>query len=241
MVFDWRRGHGSARRLLVATIVSATFWGALLAYVQIREAEAAPLVDEQIDLTIVDLDREENRWLAELIDRETLFHQRWDVSDSTTIDEAVATALAENPARTYEPTLREIKLPDPEPRLETLPGYGPGVLPDPYPVESVVFANPPVNWWVEVSPIEGSEDFKPFAFKWMDPQPMSEGEIWTILMAVDHEGRIVVSEVSNKADDPRTEIILAECRARDFGSLDEPGPLRWLKLEAIVVNRPISE
>ncbi len=241
MVFDWRRGHGSARRLLLAAVFSASFWGALLAYVQIREPESAPPADEQIDLTLVDLDKQQNRWLAELIDRETLFHQQWDVSDSTAIEGAVVRILSQNSPRTYNPTLREITLPGPAPHLRTLPGYEAGVLPSPFPVESVVFASAPVNWWVEVSPVDGPDGLQPFAFEWMDARPMSEGEIWTILLAVDWQGRVVVSEASEKADDPRTAGILEECRALAFEALPEKSPLRWWKLEAIVVNRPLKE
>lgn len=241
IVFDWRRGHGSPRRLVLAAVVSASFWGALLAYVQIREPESAPPVDAQIDLTIVDLDKEENRWLAELIDRETIFHLRWDVSDSAVIESAVEQALSQNSPRKYDPTLREIFLPGPAPGLRTLPDHEAGALPSPYPVESVVFATPPVNWWVEVSPIEGPNGLEPFSFKWGDTQPMSEGEIWTILLAVDWQGRVVVAETSIKVNDPRTAEIINKCRALDFDTLPEQGPLRWWKFEAIVVNRPLPE
>ena len=245
MVFDWRRGHGSSYRLVVAIIVSASFWGAILAYVDVREAEQVDPVDDQIDVTIVDLDADQNRWLAELIDRETLFQQRWDTTDSTVIDEAEKRALDANSPRVYELTLREISLPAPETKLLNLPGMGPGELPSPDPVESVVFATPPVNWWVEVGVVEGPEGVAPFAFpfEWPDdPKLMSEGELWSVVLTADWRGRVVAVEGWwEKSRDRRTQVILEKVKSQEIAALSGKGPLRVWRLEARVVNRPLSE
>ncbi|MFT6864603.1 MAG: hypothetical protein ACJAVK_003171 [Akkermansiaceae bacterium] len=245
MVFDWRKGHGSSYRLVVAIIVSASFWGAILAYIDIREVIPLDPVDDQIDVTIVDLDAKQYRGLAELIDRETLFQQRWDTADSTVIDEAVVRALVADSPRIYEPTLREISMPAPETELLNLPGMGPGELPTPDPVELVVFATPPVNWWVEVGVVEGPEGLAPFAFpfEWPDePKLMSEGELWSVVLTADWRGRVVAAEGWwEKVRDRRTQVILEKVRSREITALPEKGPLRVWRLEARVVNRPLTE
>lgn len=245
MVFDWRRGHGSSYRLLVAVIVSASFWGVILGYVEIREAEEPEPVDDQVDITMIDLDTEENRWLAELIDRETVFQKRWELEDSGIIDQVVVKALVADSPRVYEPTLREIAVKEPETKLLNLPGMGPGELPAPDPVESVVFATPPVNWWIEVDIVEGPEGFAPFAFpfKWPDdPKLMSEGELWSVVLTADWQGRVVAAEGWwEKARDRRTQVILEKVKSQRISALSGKGPLRVWRLEARVVNRPIAE
>ncbi|MFT6181371.1 MAG: hypothetical protein ACI9NQ_000356 [Paracoccaceae bacterium] len=244
MVFDWRRGHGSTSRMIIAVIVATCFWGALLAYVQISDPDPPHPIDDQIDLTMVDLDARENRWLAELIDRETLFHRRWDVRDPSAIETEVVTALALKSPRTYEPTLREIILPGPDVSLVTLPGRGPTALPDPDRVDSVIFASPPVNWWVDVRVVEGPDGLAPFSFPWPDSDPgreMSEGEIWTVLIGVDWQGRVLVNEPTIKSSNSRTPVLLKKYRALKIAALPEKSPLRWWKLEARLANRPLPE
>ncbi|MDA7507958.1 hypothetical protein N8504_06260, partial [Akkermansiaceae bacterium] len=83
MVFDWRRGHGSSYRLLIACVVSVAFWGGVYGFLQLDDAGSVELEQNEIDVAVVDLDAEQNRWLAELIDRKTLFQQRWNVKDSS--------------------------------------------------------------------------------------------------------------------------------------------------------------
>jgi len=73
MVFDWRRGHGSSYRLLIAFVVSGAFWGGIYRFVQVREVEPVELAQNEIDVAMVDLDADEYRGLAEVIDRKTLF------------------------------------------------------------------------------------------------------------------------------------------------------------------------
>lgn len=124
MVFDWRSGHGATYRFLIAILVSGAFWGALLTWVQIGEAKPGPLNDRQIDLTVIDLDQKSNRWIANLIDRETLFHERWDVSKSSVLDQEISRALALDPIRSYSPQLREIPLPSPNMEIDFLPEWG---------------------------------------------------------------------------------------------------------------------
>ncbi len=89
MVFDWRRGHGSSYRLFIAFVVSVAFWGGIYGFLQLDDAGSVELEQNEIDVAVVDLDAEQNRWLAELIDRKTLFQQRWNVNDSTVIEHVV--------------------------------------------------------------------------------------------------------------------------------------------------------
>ncbi len=239
MVFDWRSGHGSSRRLFFAFIVALSFGGALFAYVRIREPEPTHFRHDQIDLTLVDLSSEQNRWLAEIIDRETLFHRRWDVADPSILESVVAASLAARSPRSYQATLRELSPPAPEVALTNLPGMGPEVLPPPEPFESVVAANPPVNWWVEVQVVDGPAGVQPFSFPWPaadDARELSEGEIWTVLLAVDWQGKLVVHEPISESVNARTSVILARCRKLKFPAVAPETPLRWWKLEARVVN-----
>lgn len=245
MVFDWRRGHGSARRFLLGFLISGSVWGFLFAYVQIRGPKPPILEDERIDLTLVDLDQEENRWLAELIDRETLFQQHWPVSQPERVEKYVQQTLAETSPQVYEPTLREIARPRIKPELSNLPGWEAGNLPEPDRVASVAFANPPVNWWIEVEEIEGPEGFEPFAFPFPwpeDPDLMSEGDSWAVILAVDWRGVVVsIDGWWERSDDPRTPAILEKIRARAFAQLSAEGPLRIWRLHASLVNRPPAE
>lgn len=245
MVFDWRRGHGSSYRLLIAILVSASFWGSILAYVNVREEARPDPPDQQIDLTVVDLDADQNRWLAEVIDRETLFQQRWDVADSGVIDQVVMEALMVDSPRVYEPTLREISLPEPKLELLNLPGREAGELPPPDVIESVNYAIPPINWWVEVEVIQGPEGLEPFAFPFdwpEDPKLMSEGELWSVVLTADWRGRVVAVDAWwEKAGDVRTPAILEKVRSQEVSVLPAKGPLRIWRLEARVVNRPLAE
>jgi len=242
MVFDWRTGHGSTRRLVIATVVSASFFGALLAYVQIREAKSSPLIDQQINLTVIDLDLESNRWFSELLERETLFHDRWDVSNTVAVDEIISGALAASPVRIYSRQLREIEPPKPDLTIEPLPGMGPKVLPPPEEIPVVAFATPPVKWWLEIQSVQGPGDWGGVSFEWPNPKDqMSEGEVWTLLAGVDWEGHVLTCSAWEESDDARTPLILGRCRSASFPALEKPGPLRWWKLQARVVNRPIVE
>ncbi|YCM46290.1 hypothetical protein V2O64_09705 [Verrucomicrobiaceae bacterium 227] len=242
MVFDWRTGHGSATRLLVAAVISASFWAALLAYVQIRKTESSPLVDQQVNLTVMDLDLESNAWFSSLLERETLFHDRWDVASTAAIEEEISRALEVNPVPVYVPRLREIEPPKPDLAIELLPGMGPQVLPPPEDVPMVEFATPPVKWWVEIESVQGDGEWDGISFEWPNPKdPMSEGEVWTLLAGVDWEGHVLTCSAWEESDDARTPLILNRCRSAAFPALAQPGPLRWWKLQARVVNRPTVE
>ena len=245
MVFDWRRGHGSTYRFVVGAVVSASFWGAILAYVQINESEPVEALDDQINLTLVNLGTEENRWLAELIDRETLFQQRWEVRDHSVVDQEVEKALEVSSPWEYSPTLREISVTDPAPRLVNLPGMGPRKIPRPDPVLSVAQELPPINWWIEVVVIDGPAELQPFSFAcdWpADVVSMSEGEIWPVVVSVDWLGRVVAAEAWwEKGEDVRTSAILEKVRSQHYPSLPAEAPLRNWRLEAQIVNRPPSE
>jgi hypothetical protein len=240
MVFDWRTGHGSTSRLIIAAVVSASFWGAVCAYVQIRETKSSPLLDQQINLTVIDLDSKHP--FAELLDRETLFHDRWDVSSTVAIDHEVSKALEASPVRVYSPQIREIEPPKRELMIEQLPGMGPQVLPPPEEIPVMEFAPPPVKWWVEIESVQGAGGFSTISFEWPNPKdPMSEGEVWTLLAGVDWEGHVLTCSAWEEADDARTPVIISRCLSASFPALAGPGPLRWWKLQARVVNRPIDE
>ena len=247
MVFDWRKGHGSAFRMLIAVLVSASVWGVLLAYVEIREPKLASSAKGEIDLTMVDLDDDRNRLLAEMLDRETLFHRRWDVSDSSALDAATAEALAVRSPRSFEATLLEIEVPERDVSLSDLPGMSAAALPPPDAVDSVAFATPPENWWVEVFVVDGptgKNGLEPFSFPWPEESAdleLSEGEMWAVLVGVDWEGKVVMNEPTSKSSNERLEVILAKYRTLEFSPLPKKGPLRWWKLEARIVNHPYTE
>lgn len=245
MVFDWRRGHGSTYRLFLAVLVSASFWGGMLAFVKVKEPSPIPPKEGQIDLTVRNLDEEENRWLAELIDRKTLFQQRWEVTNHEVVDQTIAEKLMATTPRIYEPTLREIPLPELEGKLLNLPGRGANALPEPEQVASVKFVNEPVNWWIEVKVVEGPDGLEAFEFpfEWPDnPGLMSEGEFWSLVVTADWAGRVVAVEGWwEQADDVRTGAILNKVQSRPIEALSEKSGLRVWRLEARVVNRPSSE
>ena len=241
MVFDWRRGYGLSYRLFIAFVVSVAFWGGIYTFLQVDKAGSVELEKNEIDIAVVDLDADQNRWLAELIDRKTLFQQRWNVNDSTVIDHVVEEAMAATFPRSYEPTLRQISLPQPEASLKNLPGMEPDVLPRPDAVASVRYASDKENWRIEVKVIEGPDGLKPFGFpfEWpQDPKLMSEGEIWAIVLTADWRGSVVAVESWwEKANDVRTQPVLERLRSATIESLSKKGSLRTWRLEAEVVNR----
>lgn len=240
MVFDWRRGHGTTYRLLFAAVVSASFWGALFGYVQIRQTKSIPLVDAPIDLTVVNLDSPQNRWLAEIMDREALFHERWDVSASRALDREIERASGSLKVAPYVPRLSEIPPFLPRPSLINLPDRGPGSLPPPEEVAPVIFASPPVDWWVEFRAIDGAPNWGGFSFRWPDQKAaLSEGETWTVLIGLDWQGGIVTSTAWEDAADPRTPFILEKVRESNFPRLPKEGPLRWVKIEARIYNQSV--
>lgn len=241
LVFDWRTGHGSTIRQAISLVVVTSFFGALWAFVQIQGVSPSPLKDQQIDLTMVNLDLESNQWFADLLEREALFHDRWDVSSTVAIDREVARALAADPIRIYTPKVQEVPLPQDDLSLENLPGMGPMVLPPPEEMPLPEFAIPPVNWWIEVEPVEGDGDWKGFSFEWPGAKgQMSEGEVWTLLVGVDWEGRVLTCSAWEEAADARTSVMKEYCSNATFPALDERGPLRWWKLQAKVVNRLVE-
>jgi hypothetical protein len=241
MVFDWRRGHGSSYRLLIAFVVSVAFWGGIYGFLQVDEAGSVELEKNEIDVAVVDLDAEQNRWLAELIDRKTLFQQRWSVKDPTVIDNVVEEAMAATFPRGYDPTLRQISLPQPEASLANLPGMGPDALPRPDAVASVRYATEKEDWWIEVKVIEGPDglDSFRFPFEWpQDPKLMSEGEIWAVVLIADWQGSVVAVESWwEKANDVRTQPVLERLRSAKIEPIIKKGSLRTWRLEAEVVNR----
>lgn len=245
MVFDWRRGHGSSYRLLIAFVVSGAFWGGIYRFVQVREVQPVELAQNEIDVAMVDLEADEYRGLAEVIDRKTLFQQRWNVSNSNVIDQVVAEILAATTPRVYEPTLRQVSLPEPEVKLANLPGMGPDALPEPDAVASVTYASEEPNWWIKVKVVDGPAGLKSldFPFEWsQDPNLMSEGEIWSIVLTADWRGRVVAVEAWwEKANDVRTGPILNRLRSERIEPLPKMGPLRVWRLEAELVNRPANQ
>lgn len=244
MVFDWRRGHGSSYRLMIAFVVSATFWGVVYGFIQVREVGSVELEKNEIDVAMVDLNADQNRWLAELVDRKTLFQQRWDVSDPTLIDHVVDEAMVATLPSVYAPTLRQISLPKPEVKLANLPGMGPDALPRPDTVASVRYGTKKGNWRIEVKVVEGPEGLKPFDFPFgwpQEPKLMSEGEIWAIVLTADWRGRVVAVEGWwEKANDVRTQPILDRLRSVMIEPVPEEGSLRTWRLEAEVVNRSVD-
>jgi hypothetical protein len=217
----------------------------LLASLQIRGPQPVSLEDDRIDLTLVDLDQKQSRWLAELVDRETVFQQPWEVANPGKVEQVVDRLLQATNPRVHQPALRTLPaLASPGPSLG-LPGQGALILPKAETVETVSFTTPPINWWIEVERIEGPGGFENFAFPfaWKDrPRLMSEGETWTVIVVVDQRGMAISLDGSwEKENDPRTEAILQKIRAQRFPALSAEGPLRIWRLQARLVNRPIPE
>lgn len=248
MVFDWRRGHGSTWRLALSILVSGVVWGGLLASLQIRGPQPVDLEDDRIDLTLVDLDEDRSRWLAEVMDRETLFQDGWEVSGSGQVEEVVGQILSATSPRAYDPAPRDLPPLEGSAVSAGVPGWGALQLPDPEAVAAVTFVTPPANWGIEVEVIEGPEGFSGFSF----PFPadgsspiaalMSEGESWIVVAVADWRGVVVSLDGSwEKDNDPRTARILEKIRARRVSPLAGEGPLRIWRLQATVVNRPESQ
>ncbi|MDB4287090.1 hypothetical protein N9874_01885, partial [Akkermansiaceae bacterium] len=103
--FHWHLPHGSLGRLAVGGLVATLFWGALLAYVEVRLPTPPPLAERATELEVVNLDHPANRWLAEVIERESPFHARWDVTDDASLEKAIATALVASKPASYQPAL----------------------------------------------------------------------------------------------------------------------------------------
>lgn len=99
-----------------------------------------------------------------------------------------------------------------------------------------------MNWWVEVRPIDGAENWDGFAFPWPDRQEqLSEGETFTLMLCLDWRGSVVLCSPWEAIADPHTTIIEERCRQASFPALASPGPLRWWRLQAKIVNRPAAE
>lgn len=241
MVFDWRQGHGSWGRFLFAAMVSAAFWGSVLAFVEIRDPLDPALADDEVDLTLVDLDLPANRWLSDLIEKETFLNQRWNLPPSNFVDQWIAEITSAAPHRNYRPSIQPIGPPTPVPSLQSLPGFGPGNLPIRQEIERVPFEIPPMEWWIEVRTLDGPSTVVAFSAPWTADGPMSAGETWIVTVGANRQGQVVVCESWENESDPRTPEILTLCRTQAWPADDQSSAIRWWRLEAKVVSRPLMK
>lgn len=236
--FHWHLPHGSLSRLAVAGLVATLFWGALLAYVEVRLPEPPPLAQRATELEVVNLDLPANRWLAEVINRESPFHTRWDVIDDESLEKAIATKLLASAPDPYQPALMSVDL-RPSPHiLSGLPGINSKTLPAPERVELPPIMRPQPEWWVSVAPVTSSTEWPGMSFRWSgEKTDLSPGESWVFQLVIDWRGSVVSCLPLNDPQDPRAFKIAETLRVSRFPILKKGAPLRQWQLEASAVDR----
>lgn len=241
MVFDWRMKHGSWGRFLFAAMVSLAFWGGVLAFVEVRETLDPRLTDDEVDLTLVDLNLPTNRWLSDLMERETYLHHRWDVAQSKFVDDWIHEITSKTPHRIYRPSIQPTGIPLPLINLQTLPGIGAGILPPRDEVRPEPYEIPPMEWRFEVRMIDGPTTIPDFSTRWTSDGLVTAGESWIVTVAVDPQGRVLVCESWENEADPRTAEILSLCQNQTWPRREGDSHLAWWRLEAIIVSRPARQ
>ena len=236
--FHWHLPHGSLGRLAVGGLVATLFWGALLAYVEVRLPTPPPLAERATELEVVNLDHPANRWLAEVIERESPFHARWDVTDDASLEKAIATALVASKPASYQPALMAVDRRPSTHILSGLPGVNSKTLPATERVELPPITRPNPDWWLSVTPVISSNEWPGTSFRWSgENSDLSPGESWTFQLLIDWRGTVVSCLPLNDPQDPRALKIAETLRVSRFPILKKGAPLRQWQLEASAVDR----
>jgi hypothetical protein len=238
--FHWHLPHGSLGRLLIGGLVATLFWGALMAYVQVRVPDPLPLPQRAGDLEIVDLEHPANRWLSEVVERESPFHSRWEVRDDSRLNREIADALKRSAPSPYQPTLQIIDLSVSAPELRGLPGVSSHRLPAPEAVTIAAIPTSNPEWWIEVSNREAQSKWGGTSFRWTgENAALSPGETWTFQLIVDWRG-IVVSCLPLEGLKENTALELAKTlRELRYPLAKKDAPLRRWMLDASCTERSV--
>lgn len=249
LVFDWRGGDGSLVRLGLAAAVTGVLVAALFFTVQLDAVAVSRVSDGRTDLTVVDLEKRENRWFADLVEREALFLERWEGSDEGVRDGKIAGVSVLRPIETYSPTLREFEEVSEAVRVVGRPGLVVDALPAPAPVGIPVFSPPVPDWWLEVRAAGDGVAWQGLEVPWGEVinrggerrvSPLSEGEYWTVVLGLDWRGGVVMCEAPQESDDSRTEFVLSFLRSRSYPGLGAEGPVRVWTLVARLFNKGVG-
>lgn len=239
--FDWHLQHKSWGRLLIAIPISLLFWGAVLAYLQIEKIEPTPLPERSTELEFINLDSPENARLSMLIDRESLFVNRWDVRDKDALESFIEGTLDKISHRPYQVQLQKIATLPALSTVNGLPGFRPDKLPPPQPVEILPRNRPTPEWWINVTKTSGLGSWNGLSFRWEGaPLELSDGETWTYQVGVDWRGRIFSILPLKGLRDSVSKEIHETLSISTFPRIAEDAPLRWWFLEASATDRSIK-
>ncbi|MGC6426095.1 MAG: hypothetical protein ACON5H_03755 [Akkermansiaceae bacterium] len=240
--FHWHLPHGSVGRLLIAVPIALLFWGAVLAYVEIEKVDPAPLPQRAAELEIINLDSPENARLSMIVNRESLFANRWDVRDENKLELLVRDTLRNLSRRDYQVKLREI---DSRPGITPtrgLPGFRPDKLPLPAPLEIKPRERPAPEWWIRVTKTSGDDKWDGLSFRWQgDDLALSAGETWTYQIGLDWRGRVVSTLPLKGLRESASREIHNTLRLSTFPRIAEDAPIRWWLLEARAIDRRMNQ
>jgi len=236
--FHWHLPQGSFSRLVIGALVATLFWGALLAYVEVRLPTPPPLAQRATELEVVDLDNPANRWLAEVIDRESPFHARWEVGDDSRLEKAIRSALTAAAPPPYQPALIAIGLASPAASLTGLPGLDGRTLPPPLPVKITPIERPEPQWYITVTPQSSQIKWDGFSFRWSgENASLSPGESWSYQLLLDWRGIVISCLPLDAPRNPRALKIAQTLRKFRYPSAEKDAPLRQWQVEARTVDR----
>jgi len=239
LVFDWRKGHGSFTRQMIALILGVGICSALFAYVKIEKPETPGIIpgaSQASPVTVVNLSLAENQWLARVVENASPFSGGWDVSDDQRLLEEIERAQGMvTPAR-YTPGFAEIEMIEKIPPLESLPGTE--ALPAPKSVSWPKVARKKARWWIEFE-AEG-RDWVDFAIPWNDQDGkflINAGETWGFLVELDLTGTVLSCIELEGRGSPRSEFLSAALKTAPFPEDRKARETRWWKILATAVNR----
>lgn len=236
--FNWHLPQGSLSRMVIGGLVATLFWGALLAYVEVRLPTPPPIAQRATELEIINLDHPENRWLAEVVDRESPFLARWDVTDDSRLEGAIAAALVASAPPPYQPVLMAVEFGSEAPLLTGLPGLNEKALPALVPVEIPPIARPNPQWWISITAENPKLDWPGSSFRWPgESSSLSSGESWTFQLLIDWRGIVVSCLPLEDSRDARALRIAESLRLSRYPLLEKDAPLRQWQLEASAVDR----
>lgn len=94
LVFSWRTRDRSQGRVMVAVVVSGAFWLLLLGMVRVVPLHGEARIERGVDLTVVNLNEDKNRWLDEIVKRDVPFPSRWQLLPAPTTEAWIENAVA---------------------------------------------------------------------------------------------------------------------------------------------------